>query len=429
VTVAAAAALNRSCFCVGVDPAEVYRGLAAIGPVGLADRLQETHPGLFSSQAVFVARQDVDAMQALVAAVESVVALPGYQAEALADAPAIAARLPERPAVLHGFDFHLGEDGPRLIEINTNAGGLTLAAASVRALRLRCPDPGQLTTGADDDVHDRLWHMFADVWRSARGSRPLTRIAIVDERPAEQYLYPEFLLFQALFERHGVAVSIADPAELEFRGGALRHGAEAIDLVYNRLTDFYLQGSDRHALREAAVADAVVLTPDPRSHALYANKRNLARLTDAGALERWGVPAPTRETLLHYVPPTEIVRPEAAERMWSSRRQLFFKPARGYGSRGSYRGDKLTRGRFADIVEADYVAQALIAPGARLGDPDDRRGFRFDVRSYVYRGRSLMLAARLYQGQTTNFRTAGGGFAPVLYPPSGPWACPERVAG
>jgi len=35
------------------------------------------------------------------------------------------------------------------------------------------------------------------------------------------------------------------------------------------------------------------------------------------------------------------------------------------------------------------------------------------VRCYVYEGQVQLLIARLYQGQTTNFRTAGGGFALV----------------
>ena len=37
-----------------------------------------------------------------------------------------------------------------------------------------------------------------------------------------------------------------------------------------------------------------------------------------------------------------------------------------------------------------------------------------DVRLYVYDGQILLTAARLYQGQTINFRTPGGGFAPVF---------------
>jgi hypothetical protein len=38
---------------------------------------------------------------------------------------------------------------------------------------------------------------------------------------------------------------------------------------------------------------------------------------------------------------------------------------------------------------------------------------KFDVRDYAYDGAVQWVAARLYQGQTTNFRTPGGGFAPV----------------
>lgn len=37
-----------------------------------------------------------------------------------------------------------------------------------------------------------------------------------------------------------------------------------------------------------------------------------------------------------------------------------------------------------------------------------------DVRLYTYESQVLLAAARLYQGQTTNFRTEGGEFAPVL---------------
>ncbi|HEX7035072.1 MAG TPA: hypothetical protein VF210_04830 [Pseudomonadales bacterium] len=423
-----AAALNRTCFCVPVEPADVHEELARAGLGEAARRLSESHPGLFASQGVFVGREDVARMQAVVDAIEAVVALPAYQTAALADAPPIAAELPAHPAVLHGFDFHLGESGPRLIEINTNAGGIMLALAANRALHRGCgalwerppaansdrtpPDPG-----IDAALPEALWWMFVDVWQQARGGWPLNRIAIVDERPQEQYLYPEFELFAVLLRRHGVAVDIADPAELEFDGERLRRHGQAVDLVYNRCTDFYLEGAALAALQQAALARAVVLTPDPRAHALYANKRNLARMTDPERLAEWGVDRSVREVLLRAIPRTEIVRPEHAERLWAERKRLFFKPARGFGSRGSYRGDKLTRGRFEALLADDYVAQALVPPGARL--PGAGAGdFRFDVRSWVYRGRTLLQAARVYRGQTTNFRTAGGGFAPLLQTPA-----------
>ena len=48
----------------------------------------------------------------------------------------------------------------------------------------------------------------------------------------------------------------------------------------------------------------------------------------------------------------------------------------------------------------------------RVDDTPEAR--KMDVRLYTYEGQILLVAARLYQGQTTNFQTAGGGFSPVL---------------
>lgn len=81
----------------------------------------------------------------------------------------------------------------------------------------------------------------------------------------------------------------------------------------------------------------------------------------------------------------------------------------------AYRGAKLTRTVWADIVQGDYVAPEYAPPSQRMvmidGSYEPRK---MDVRLYTYRGQILLAAARLYQGQTTNFRTEGGGFAPVL---------------
>jgi hypothetical protein len=44
---------------------------------------------------------------------------------------------------------------------------------------------------------------------------------------------------------------------------------------------------------------------------------------------------------------------------------------------------------------------------------------KLDLRLYTYGGEVLLTAARLYQGQATNFRTEGGGFAPVLQTSAG----------
>jgi hypothetical protein len=109
------------------------------------------------------------------------------------------------------------------------------------------------------------------------------------------------------------------------------------------------------------------------------------------------------------------VSAERAEALWTARKELFFKPAAGFGSRAAYRGDKLTRRVWQDILAGSYVAQRITPPGERLVAAGSETGeLKFDVRGYAYAGRIQLLAARLYSGQTTNFRTPGGGFAPVF---------------
>ena len=207
---------------------------------------------------------------------------------------------------------------------------------------------------------------------------------------------------------------IADPAALQWRDGVLWHGELAVDLVYNRLTDFYLEQPGSAVLRDAWLQQGVVLTPHPQAHALYADKRRLALFSDAARLQALGVPEATRQVLLDNVPHTEVVHAAAGERLWAARRGLFFKPVAGYGSRAAYRGDKLTRRVWQEILAGDYVAQAIVPPGERLMEDDvTAQPMKFDLRAYAYGGEVQWVAARLYQGQTTNFRTPGGGFAPV----------------
>jgi hypothetical protein len=119
------------------------------------------------------------------------------------------------------------------------------------------------------------------------------------------------------------------------------------------------------------------------------------------------------EVLARGVPRTrEVVGSETS--WWNDRKRWFFKPRTGFGSRGAYRGDKLTRRVFADVMCKEYMAQEFTPPGERLRSaPGGKQAFKVDVRCYVYRGQVQQMAARLYQGQTTNFRTVGGGFAPV----------------
>ena len=103
---------------------------------------------------------------------------------------------------------------------------------------------------------------------------------------------PEPLVRLAMGEK------VADPAALRWRDGRLWHDDQVIDLVYNRLTDFALDATVNADLRAVFEAGGVVLTPHPRAHALYADKRNLMLLSDTAALNGLGVAGETQRILL-----------------------------------------------------------------------------------------------------------------------------------
>ncbi|KAF0166095.1 MAG: hypothetical protein FD157_714 [Rhodocyclaceae bacterium] len=423
--------LNAGCQCVSLDRAGLEAELERVSP-GFHAEVMAGRPHLFSDSVAFVSAEHVQRMARLVAAVERVVALPAYREHVLAWAPESARHRSAAPGVFLGYDFHLGNTGPQLIEINTNAGGGLLNALLARAQKACCDDVEALLPGdlGSETPENLFLEMFRAEWRAfaaavagkvGAGDTP-KRIAIVDEAPLTQYLYPEFVLFQRLFENAGIEAVICDPRELALRDGALwygGHGGSRIDLVYNRLTDFALEAPANAALREAWLTDAALITPHPQAHALYADKRNLVALCDDALLAGWGVDAETRATLANKIPRTELVVPGHADDLWARRKQLFFKPAAGYGSKAAYRGDKITKRVFDEVLAGNYIAQALVPPSLRTLRVDEAPvELKLDLRNYVYAGHVQLIAARLWQGQTTNFRTPGGGFAPVLTVPS-----------
>lgn len=394
--------LNADEQAARLNLSELHRVLKAQGEAWY-ELVATRCPHLFADVAVFISHVQLQQMQDVIGAVERMVASGKW---GVGRGEWEVGRGKGAAGVFYGYDFHLNADGAHLIEINTNAGGAflnALLADSQREVSL----PGEAVAAAD--LEQVFLEMFRNEWRLQRGDAKLACVAIVDEQPDAQYLYPEFLLAQRLFERAGIRALIVDPADLLAREQGLYVGEQQVDLVYNRLTDFSLQ--QYPGLRDAYLANRVVLTPNPAHYARYADKRNLARLTDAASLQELGASEADIATLQAGIPHTFVVRAEREENLWLDRKYLFFKPNNGFGSRGAYRGDKLTRRVFGEILQSDYVAQTLAQPGER--SVAEGVSLKYDVRCYVYDGQIQLLAARLYQGQTTNFRTPGGGFGQV----------------
>ncbi len=431
--------LNTDCTCITLDRDALCKAAETIvGDATFCHDLATSHPHLLSAQPMFLSATHAAQMQATITTIEAVAALPAYRQTVLANAPEIASFQPGPIGIFMGYDFHLGQSGPRLIEINTNAGGALLNAYLLQAQRICCAPMLAEASAAPRDIQTLLTSFLADFqseWHRQRpngafssqvgtGSREenatkqkglLRSIAIVDEAPRGQYLYPEFVLFQRLFELSGIRAVISAPDALTYRDGTLWHDGQPIDLVYNRLTDFDFTSPNTRALRDAYLAGHVVVTPNPHAHALYADKRNLALLTNETLLRSWSIPQRQIATLLAGIPRTQRFANADLDALWNQRKHLFFKPAGGYGGKATYRGDKVTHKVWAEISKLDYVAQDIVPPSTRMIAVDGQHHIlKADLRAYTYAGEIRLLAARLYQGQTTNFRTPGGGFAPVF---------------
>ena len=372
--------------------------------------IETDRPNLFSSSAFFVSTAQMEQMSEVIYAVEQVTGLPQWQEMTRRHSASLALRAPLNLGVFYGYDFHLNDDGAHLIEINTNAGGAFLNALFIDS-QCKIDLPGKSPAVAE--LERAFVEMFRNEWMLVRGDLPLRCIAIVDEQPSLQFLYPEFVLAERMFERAGIVALIVDPSELVLHEDGLYCGEQKIDLVYNRLTDFTL--AQHTVLDEACRENFAVVTPHPHAYARYADKRNLALLTDPESLREMRVAESVIATLVKGIPQTRLVLSTDHDQWWAERKQWFFKPASGFGSKGSYSGAKLTKRVFEEIMQGGYVAQRIAAPGERVVCPGEAepQSLKSDVRCYVYDGHVQLLAARLYQGQTTNFRTPGGGFSLV----------------
>lgn len=397
---------NRDCFCKTFDATMLQNILGNT-------EILRNYSAMFSNTAVFISAAQLNAMRELISAIERVFALPAYLQDVINRSADLSRINPGTAGVFMGYDFHMSAEGPKLIEINTNAGGAFLNAILANSQIDCCYSDANLLNADKQHLDQKFVDMFLQEWKSQRGDQPLNNIAIVDEHPEQQFLYPEFKIAQQLFEAHQIKAFILAPEDLMLKNGKLCYRDQPIDFIYNRLTDFSLK--NHPAILSAYQENAVVLTPSPRHHAVYADKRNLIILSDPQRLADYGADEKDIIQLQSGVPKTVLVSAQNADALWAQRKKLFFKPAQGFGSRAAYRGEKLTKGVWQEILQGEYIAQELVVPSERGVQVDDvKTSLKMDLRAYVYRGEIQLLAARLYQGQTTNFRTAGGGFAPVF---------------
>ncbi|WP_026362380.1 hypothetical protein [Geopsychrobacter electrodiphilus] len=329
-------------------------------------------------------------------------AMPAYQQLIAAELPASARMVTGTAGVMMGYDFHLTEDGPRLIEINTNAGGSALA---LRA----CHGEPTLTPS----LKRRLGQMFEREWSDfCEARRPLQRLVILDENPQQQHLYPEMKRFAGWLEAAGIEVHIVDPVELEADARGVSLAGKVVDLIYNRHCDFYLDDISMAGIRSAYLARKVCLTPNPFIYGQLGDKRRLKLWTQAEKMAGLGLSVVEIGLLQRLIPASCLLADFDPNELWELRKEKVFKPVARYGSKGVLLGKTISRKRFAELEPFDTLVQQLVPP-SQISDPAGN-AFKLDLRLYAWRNHALGIAARLYQGQVTNLNTVGGGFAAVV---------------
>ena len=249
--------------------------------------------------------------------------------------PLLAENLPYGHFML-GFDFHLTENGPKLIEINTNAGGL----ATVFEIATCSRDRIELASRFVDALlrEYRAFELKTSRTRCSLSSSPnncssmadgsvvgvgnhLPTVVIVDDNVIKQKMYPEMLEFARILDAANIRTYVASPEDLVLRDDAMylvRSSTDGevpeqirVDFLYNRITDFRLEEASHQHLREAAIKGLVCLSPHPAAYVRYADKRNLLRIADP-------------------IVPTSLLYGERAADHWvKTKKQWVFKPSVG----------------------------------------------------------------------------------------------------
>ncbi len=351
-----------------------------------------------------ITKKDLSSMLKFIGTVTKLANDENYQAQLITELPITGQHPLNHYAVMMAYDFHLSALGPKLIEINTNAGGLWFA--------YRCYV--QQAKQFEGRFAQRLLNTFLTdyaLFKQTTTAKPST-LVILDEQPKTQFLYPEMTLFVALFQQAGITALIADPSQLYLKDDGLYIDNQRVDMIYNRHCDFYLTTPSMCHIKDAWLQNTVCLSPNPRLYGLLADKRRMILWSNPQQLAHFQLTLAERQLFADIIPKTQLLSELSLENAWLTRKQWVFKPTIGFGSQGVYVGHKLTKTKLNNLPPEHTLIQQWIPPSVSYNE--NNLAFKTDIRLFVYHQHPLAITARLYQGQVTNMHTPHGGFAKVV---------------
>jgi len=185
----------------------------------------------------------------------------------------------------------------------------------------------------------------------------------------------EYELIRDFFREEGYATEIVSPEQLDYRGGVLRSGSFAIDLIYRRVSvqEFLIRFDLSHPLVQAYRDHAVCVVNSFRSEMTH-KKALFALLTDEALTARF--PAAERKAIKDHVPWTRLVaagktnyheRPvDLLDFINQTREKLVLKPNDDDSEQQSFAGSEMDQQSWERAVRQaqrlPYVVQERVEP-------------------------------------------------------------------
>ncbi len=276
-----------------------------------------------------------------------------------------------------------------------------------------------------------VFHALLDAWRQFSGHASAPSIAIVDwpDVPTRS----EFVLFERYFHDRGLSAVIVDPRALDYHGGRLYAGGQAIDLVYKRVLLHELVkegGLDQPLVR--AVRERAVCMVNPFRCKILHKKASLAVLSDERNDHLYD--AEGRAAIRAHVPWTRVVeerrttyRGDAVDLVpfiADHRERLVLKPNDDYGGAGIVLGWLVDAGEWERAIRTALAAPYIVQEKVRIASEpypsmvdgrlqiDDRM---LDTAPFVcYGTHGVGCLTRLSTSALLNVTAGGGSTVPMF---------------
>ncbi len=199
-----------------------------------------------------------------------------------------------------------------------------------------------------------VYHALVESFVHWRGRRELPRIGILDW--SEVPTFAEFVLFREYFRDQGMECVIADPRQVEYRGGKLMAGDFHITLIYKRvlISELIQRGRTDHSIVRAVCDGAVCMVNPFRCKVAY-KKASLAVLSDEAHASLF---TPAQRAAIEGKP-IDLV-----PFLHENRERLVLKPNDDYGGKGIVLGWAVEEARWHEAVavalKTPYIAQERV---------------------------------------------------------------------